>query len=420
MAKYKIKGGQSLAGNIHISGAKNSALKLLAASILADSESVIHNIPNIIDVNKMEEILRHLGACVTVEGSKVTIDPSSISSTILDASLTKKIRASIVLAGPMLAKYEKVTIAQPGGCLIGARSIEDHIDVFKQFKVELEIDGDNFNFKGKPQAGEIILSKMSVTATENAIMTAVLSPGKTYIRVAAAEPEIEDLANFLNAMGAKISGAGTHNILVDGVDKLHGTEFTVVQDRIEAATYLMMAIATRSELTIGPVIPEHLSIVIKKLLNAGASFDIIERDGLKYFQSHPVESFCGTSIDTRTYPGFPTDLQSAYTSLMTGASDKTMIFETLFESRFGYIEELKKMNARIDVVSPHIIEVHGGNHLQPADIDASDIRGGAALVLAALVAKGETTIDHIEMIERGYEKLDIKLSEVGADIQRID
>lgn len=420
MAKYKIKGGQSLAGEIRVSGAKNSALKLLAASILGESTSVIHNVPDIVDVNKMEEILRHLGAEVRVEGSQVTIDPSGINSTALDASLTKKIRASVVLAGPMLAKFHKVTIAQPGGCLIGARSIEDHIDVFKQFKVNLDVQGDDFIFSGKPVAGEIILSKMSVTATENAIMTAVLSPGTTKIRVAAAEPEIQDLADYLNSMGANIKGAGTHNITIEGVERLHGSEHDVVQDRIEAATYLMMAIATRSKLKIGPVIPEHLSIVIKKLLDAGAKFEVLEQDGKSYFQTHGSDDLKGTDIDTRTYPGFPTDLQSAYTALMTGAKGQTKIFETLFESRFGYIEELKRMNAKIDVVSPHIIEVHGGNHLRPEEIDAFDIRGGAALVLAALVASGETIIDHIEMIERGYEQLDIKLSGVGADIQRID
>lgn len=420
MAKYRITGGRSLSGRINISGAKNSALKLLAASILGDSVSIIHNVPNIIDVNKMEEILRHMGAKVEVNGGTVTIDPSGINSTVLDAALTKKIRASIVLTGPMLAKFHKVTIAQPGGCLIGARPIDDHIDVMSQYGIKSTQEGDNYTFSGKPVAGEIVMSEMSVTATENAIMAAVLSPGQTIIRVAAAEPEIADLANYLNAMGANISGAGTHNIIVEGVEKLSGCEHSVVQDRIEAATYLMMAIATNSEVEIGPVNPEHLSIVTKKLWKSGASFKIVDKDGHKYFKTEKHQQLSSVSINTRTYPGFPTDLQSAYTALMTIASGETRIFETIFESRFGYIEELKRMDAKIDVISPHIIEVHGPCALKPAEIDAFDIRGGAALVLAALTTSGETVIDHIEMIERGYEKLDIKLSEVGADIQRIE
>ena len=420
MAKYIIHGGKSLNGTIPIFGAKNSALKLLAAAILSDDASIIHNVPDIVDVRKMEEILTHLGADLKVDGDTVSINPVNITSTELDATLTKKIRASIVLAGPMLAKHGQVSIARPGGCLIGARSIDDHVDVFAQFGVKLQEDGEFFRFKGKPRAGEIILSKMSVSATENAIMTAVLSPGTTTIRVAAAEPEIADLAEFLNKMGAKITGAGTHNIIVEGVDKLHGAEHSVVPDRIEAATYLMMAIATKSTLKIGPVIPEHLSIVIKKLHLAGANFEIAEEDGKYYFMSKESDRINGVDIDTRTYPGFPTDLQSAYASLMTMAHGKTRIFETLFESRFGYIEELKQMNANIEVVSPHIINIYGTSRLRAADIDAFDIRGGAALVLAALATNGTTTLDHIEMIERGYESLDKKLSSVGADIQRTE
>lgn len=420
MAKYIIQGGRSLSGEITISGAKNSALKILAASILADSPSTIHNVPDIIDVNKMEDILRHLGASVSVSGDTVSIDPRGINSTVLDPALTKKIRASIVLAGPMLAKYGKVTIAEPGGCLIGARPVDDHIDVLSQYGVQVAQEGENIEFVGKPVSGEIVMSEMSVTATENAIMAAIFSPGHTTIRVAAAEPEISDLANYLNSMGAKIEGAGTHNILIEGVSHLSGVEHTVVQDRVEAATYLMMALATSSHLKIGPVVPEHLSIVTKKLWKGGANFQIIEEDGKKYFQTSPGSALKSVSINTRTYPGFPTDLQSAYTALMTQSTGQTRIFETIFESRFGYIEELKRMNAHIEIISPHIITVHGGNHLKSAEIDAFDIRGGAALVLAALVAKGKTTIDHIEMIERGYEKMDIKLSGVGADITRID
>lgn len=420
MAKYQIRGNKRLSGFIPVSGAKNSALKLLAASILTKEVSVIHNVPEIIDIKKMEDILSNLGCKVTVSKNTVTIDPSSINSTSLDPDLTKKIRASIVLAGPMLSRFGTVSIAQPGGCLIGARPIDDHIDVLSQFGVTVEQKGDEYIFNNKPLAGEIIMSEMSVTATENAIMASVLSDGDTIIRVAAAEPEIADLADYLNQMGAKISGAGTHNIKIEGVKELHGTEHTVIQDRVEAATYLMMAIGTNSELKIGPIVPEHLSIVIKKLKKASANFTIIKESDKFYFQTFPNGHIESVNINTRTFPGFPTDLQSAYAALMTKAKGESRIFETIFESRFGYIEELKRMNANIEVISPHIILVKGSSKLRSAEIDAFDIRGGAALVLAALMCNGETTINHVEMIERGYEKLDIKLSAVGADIKRIN
>lgn len=420
MAKYHITGGRELSGEIKVSGAKNSALKLLAASILTNQVTILHNVPDIIDVNKMEDILRHIGCKVEVSGDTVKIDPSGINTTDLDADLTKKIRASIVLAGPMLAKFGKVSISQPGGCLIGARPIDDHIDVLSQYGVSVRQDGDRYSFIGKPQVGDIIMSEMSVTATENALMAAVLSEGITSIHVAAAEPEIADLANFLNSMGADIAGAGTHNIVIRGVKELKGCEHTVIQDRVEAATYLMMAIATNSELKIGPVIPEHLSIVIKKLSMTGAQFKVNKIDGKYYFETKRHDQLKSVNINSRTYPGFPTDLQSAYAALMTLAHGKTRIFETIFESRFGYIEELKRMDADIEVISPHIINVNGPKKLRPSEIDAFDIRGGAALVLAALATPGKTVIDHIEMIERGYEKLDIKLSGVGADITRIE
>lgn len=420
MAKYLIGGGKLLHGEISISGAKNSALKLLAASVMTDQITTLHNVPNIIDINKMEEILRHLGANVTVNGNVVVIDPSNMHSTDLDPELTRKIRASIVMAGPMLARFGKVSIAQPGGCLIGARSINDHLDVLDQYGINISKSADIYTFVGKPMPAEIVLPDMSVSATENAIMAAVMANGTSVIHVAAAEPEIADLANFLNKVGAKIEGAGTHDITIHGVAALTGCEYTVMPDRIEAATYLMIGIATNSALTIGPLIPNHLNMVINKLRKTGASFDIINNDGKYYFITKPNKELKSVNINTRTYPGFPTDLQSVFVALSTQIFGNTRIFETLFESRFGYTEELKRMNAKIDIVSPHIIDIHGPGKLRATEIDASDIRGGAALVLAALVAQGQTTINHIEMIERGYENLDIKLSNIGADIQRID
>ncbi len=420
MPKYIIRGGKSLSGAVNISGAKNSALKILAASIMAEGESTIYNVPDIIDINKMENILRQIGASVNKKGNTVTINPKGVNTTILDPAYTKKIRASIVLVGPMLSKYGEVTITEPGGCLIGVRSINDHIDLFKQFDVEVIQEGNNFIFKGKPKAGEIILCKMSVTATENAIMAAVLSEGKTFIRVAAAEPEIKDLANYLNSMGADIKGAGTHDIEINGVKELKAVEHHVISDRIEAATYIMAAIITNSEITVGPLIPNNLNIVLTKLSKIGANFELINKDNEIFIKTLHHDQLKAIDIDTRTYPGFPTDLQSVYAVLMTQAYGKTRIFETLFESRFGYIEELKRMNAKIEIISPHIIEIYGYNQLKAQEIDAFDIRGGSALVLAALVANGETVINHVDMIERGYENMDKKLAMISADIQRIE
>jgi len=419
MSKFIISGPSKLTGKIPISGAKNSALKLIPAAILADGPSKISNVPKIIDIEKMTHIVESLGAKVLVNDDSVTIDPSSITSTDLDESCVKQLRGSVVLVGPMLAKYGKVKLAQPGGCLIGVRAIDDHLDMFLQLGVKIEDKGDYYNFSGKPKAGNVILNKLSVTATENAIMATVLSPGTTHIHVAAAEPEIADLANFLNRMGAKISGAGTHDIIITGVEKLKGTEYSVMPDRIEAGTYLMAAIATNSIVEIFPIIPDHMSIVLRKLERAGAKFRF-EKFG-QYFkvitsEHKGLKSF---SIDTRTYPGFPTDLQSVYAVFATQAKGQTKIFETLYEGRYGYVEEIRKMGAEINVETAHIVSIVGPQSLEGTKINALDIRGGAALVLASLIASGETEIDNVELIERGYENMDKKLSAVGVNIKII-
>lgn len=418
MAKYIIEGQVSLHGEIVISGAKNAALKILSAAILADTPSIIENVPRILDIEKLENIIRDLGAKVEVNGNTVTVDPKNINTTELNENLTKKLRGSIVLAGPMLAKFGEVTFFQPGGCLIGARAIDDHLDIFNQMGVALQEKNGKFTLKGKPQACNVILGKMSVTATENAIMAAVLSDGITKIDVAAAEPEIADLILFLNKMGAKITGAGSHTIIVKGVRKLRGTKHRVIPDRIEAGTYLMAAIATNSAVKIVDVIPEHLSIVLKKLRQAGAKFESYIENKKWVIATERHDSLVGVDIDTRTYPGFPTDLQSVYAVLATQTNGPTRIFETLFESRFGYIQEIKKMGANINIESPHIIYVYGQTPLNATAIESSDIRGGAALVLAALIANGKTTITGIELIERGYEDMAQKLTNAGAKIVR--
>ncbi len=421
MAQFKIQGKKQLKGKITISGAKNAALKIIPAAILGNSPSIIKNVPKIADIFKMDEILQSIGAKVTFSDNTFTVDPTGIESTTPDDKLVKKLRGSIVLIGPLLAKYGKATFCQPGGCLIGARPIDDHTDLFEQLGVKISYNEteNKYFFNGKPRAGKVVLKAMSVTATENAIMATVLSPGITEIHVCAAEPEIADLAKFLNSMGAKIAGAGTHEITIEGVKELRGTEHEILPDRIEAGTYIITAVATNSELEIGPIIPDHLSLVLKKLENVGARFEIIEKDGRSYFHSHKHGQLIAQNIDTRPYPGFPTDLQSPYAVLMTQAKGETQIFETIFEGRFRYLEELILMRASLEIENPRTFVINGPTNLIGTEISSRDIRGGAAVVIAALIAEGETVINDIEFIDRGYEDMDGKLRAVGAKMERI-
>ena len=420
MPKLIIRGQKKLKGVIPISGAKNSALIILAASLLADSESTINNVPNIEDIHRMIELIRSLGANICFEAGAVRVDPSTITTSVPDDKLVKKLRGSIVLGGPLLAKFHETIFSRPGGCLIGARPIDDHLDLFLQLGVTITEKEDHYHLKGKPKSADITLNKISVTATENAVMAAVLSEGTTTIHVAAAEPEIADLAEYLNSMGAKVSGAGTHDIVIEGVERLEGTEHTIIPDRLEAGTYLMAAIATNSSVEIGPVIPSHLNIVLKKLRMAGAKFELKDKGNESYIITSAGKELSSVSIDTRTYPGFPTDLQPQYATLMTQAQGASNIFETLFEGRFLYIDELKTMGAEIEVQSPHIVVVKGPTKLEGKELYSRDLRGGAALIIAALMAEGTTIINNTEYIDRGYEKIDQKLKNVGAEIERIE
>lgn len=420
MSKFIIQGGKTLHGEVNITGAKNSSLILLPASILASTTSTLSNIPQIDDIDRMVDIIKSIGAKVTHKDNEIVIDPQDVNSFSPDEKLIKRLRGSIVLVGPLLAKFGKATFSQPGGCLIGARPIDDHLDVFRQMGVTIQEKNGIFHLIGKPKAGEIVLSKMSVTATENAIMASVFSPGETIIQVAAAEPEIEDLADYLNKMGAKITGAGTHTIKIVGVEKLFGAHHEIIPDRIEVGTYLMAAVATNSEITIGPMIPSHLSIVFKRLGESGAKFEIFDKEGKQYIQTKKHAMLKAISIDTRTYPGFSTDLQAQYTVLMTQAKGKSNIFETLFEGRFLFLEELSMMGAKTEVLSPHIVNIYGPTELEGTNIVSRDIRGGAALVIAGLIAKGETTIADDGFIDRGYEHIDKKLAKLGASIRRVE
>ncbi len=418
--KFKVGGQKKLSGEIKIGGAKNAALKIIPAAILASSPCVIKNVPQISDIEKLVEIIKSIGAEVEFSENEIKIDPQKIKTFCLDESLVKKLRGSIVLAGPLLAKFGEVILNQPGGCLIGSRPIDDHLDVFEQMGVLIKKEGDNFHLIGKPKSGHIVLRKMSVTATENAIMASVFSSGITKIHVAAAEPEIKDLADFLNKMGAKITGAGTHEIEIKGVDKLNGVEYEILPDRIEAGTYIIAGILTDSEIVVGPVISCHNDLFFKKLKDAGAKFEIFLKNGKEYVKTFSGRKLIACDIDARTYPGFPTDLQPQYAVLMTQANGRTEIFDTLFDGRFRYLEELKLMKANVEVLNPNRIVVSGPSRLKGAEVSSLDIRGGAAVVLASLIAEGETIINNIEFIDRGYENMDGKLRMIGSKIERID
>lgn len=419
--KFKVRGGNKLSGEITIKGAKNAALKIIPAAILASSQCVIKNVPKISDVDKLIEILSSIGSKIDFNNGEVKIDASTISSSHPDEKAVKKLRGSIVLVGPLLARFGEAEFSQPGGCLIGSRPIDDHLDVFRQMGVNIEYSDEKFHLFGKPKPGHVILKKMSVTATENAIMAAVFSDGKTFIHAAAAEPEIKDLAGFLNKMGAKITGAGTHDIEIEGVRELSGVEYEILPDRIEAGTYIIAGLLTNSEIIVGPIIERHSDIFFKKLQDAGANLEIINRDGKEYVKTIKRSgNLIAQDIDPRPYPGFPTDLQPQYAVLMTQADGRTEIFDTLFDGRFRYLEELKLMKAGVEVLNPNRIVINGPAALKGAEVSSLDIRGGAAVVLASLAAEGETIINNVEFIDRGYEDMDGKLRGLGAQIERVE
>ena len=422
MAKFKITGGRSLSGEIEVKGAKNAALKMIAASILAKGKSVIRNVPDILDIQKMLNLVEGLGATVMFKNGILEIDTTNINSYSPDENLVKHFRGSIVLVGPLLGRFGQLRIAQPGGCLIGARPIDTHLNALKQLGIKYKVENDSYliNLENTPQGNvTVVLDEMSVTATENVIMSSVLGKNTIHLRLAACEPEIGELIDFLNKMGAKISGRDTHFITIQGVDSLKPVDFTVIPDRIEAATLAIIGILTKGIITIKNIIPEHLDIFLEKLKAANANFDLIRQGNRADLVIKRSTHLKSVNIDTRTYPGFPTDLQPPFGVLLTQSEGLGRIFETLYEGRFNYLKELASMGASVSIQSPHIFLISGPTPLYGKDIRSLDIRGGAAVLIAALIADGTTTIDNIELIDRGYEKIDERLNKLGAKIERV-
>lgn len=421
MAKYLVKQSGPLKGEVFISGAKNAVLPLMAAALLAEEECVIRDVPMLRDVAFMKEILASHGAKITeLEENILAIETKDITSTEAKFELVNKMRASILIMGPLLARKGIARIPLPGGCAIGARPIDLHLKGLEALGAIINVNNDEGYVEAiaGPQGligDTIYLDFPSVGATENIMMAAVLAQGTTYLENAAEEPEIVDLANFLNKMGAKIKGAGTDNIKIEGVSRLHGAKHTVIPDRIEAGTFMLAAAITRGALHIVNVVPDHLKPIIAKLRECGVRIEVGDEDMIVRGDLGPHVS---TDIKTLPYPGFPTDIQSPFMTYLATVEGSSTVIETVFENRFMHVAQLNKMGANIEAIGNKAV-IRGNAKLRGCEVMATDLRAGAALVLAGLVAEGETEISEIFHIERGYEKFIEKFEKIGASITKI-
>lgn len=417
MSKIIVRGGKKLSGRVKIHGAKNAVLPIIAASILGtDGVSVIHDAPPLDDVLVINKVLESLGIKIEYKHETVRIDASKIDTCEASYDLVRKMRASFLVMGPLLARVGQARISLPGGCAIGTRPIDQHLKGFEAMGAEIEL-GQGYieaRVSERLKGAKVYLDVASVGATENIMMAATLAEGTTLIENAAKEPEIVDLANYLNAMGAKIRGAGTGIIRIDGVSKLTGAVHTVIPDRIEAGTYMIAAAITNSDLYIEGAIGDHLRPVISKMQEMGVQIQEDE-NGLRVYTDRPLRA---VDLKTLPYPGFPTDMQSQMMALLLVADGTSLVTETVFENRFMHVEQMLNMNAQIKVEGRTAV-VSGGSKLQGAKVCATDLRAGAALILAALVAEGDTEITGIHHIDRGYVNIAEKLSALGADIRRI-
>lgn len=417
MAKFIINGGKALKGEVEVQKSKNAVLPILAASILTEEKVKLNDCPNILDVDNMLKILISLGCNVERYNKYMIIDSSPISSDEIPSKLAKELRSSIFLLGPILARLKKAKVAYPGGCDIGIRPIDIHIKGLKALNVNVKeeygyIICDASNMKG----ADMLLDFPSVGATENIMMAATGAKGKTVIRNAAKEPEIVDLQNFLVSCGVNVSGAGSGTIVVEGCEKIHGTEYTPIPDRIVAGTYILAALMTRGNLTLNDVIPEHLTSLLSKLTESSCKINIFNDKITITNNKRRIKAF--DIIETMPYPGFPTDLQAPMSALCCVAGGTSIILENMFETRFKHVSELVKMGAKI-IVRDKAAYINGVRRLHGADVKAYDLRGGAALILAGLSADGTTTVDDIYHIERGYQRIENVITSLGGEIFRV-
>jgi UDP-N-acetylglucosamine 1-carboxyvinyltransferase len=417
MEKLKIAGGYPLKGTVRISGAKNSAVALIPATILADSPVSIEGLPDISDVQILKALLEEIGGTVHFSNNEMTVDPSSMISMPLPNGKVKKLRASYYLMGAMLGRFKKAVIGLPGGCHLGPRPIDQHIKGFEALGARVTNEQGAIYLRADELRGaRIYLDVVSVGATINIMLAAVRAKGRTIIENAAKEPEIIDVATLLTNMGAKIKGAGTDVIRIDGVDHLHGCRHTIIPDRIEAGTYLILGAAVGEGILIDNVIPLHLESLIAKLREMDVHIDTSED---QIFVDGRAQKLKAIDIKTLVYPGFPTDLQQPMTTLLTKAEGSSLVTDTIYGARFKHIDELRRMNANIKVEGRSAI-INGPTQLQGAKVKASDLRAGAALVIAGLLAEGITEVTGLEHIDRGYSNLVEKLNGLGATIWRED
>ncbi len=419
MEKFIINGGKPLNGEIEVRGSKNATTPILAACLLTKEECIIDNVPRITDVMNMIKILQSMGVEVEKIGERTVrvkagddMDPEK-----MDFMLVGRMRSSILLLGSLLARFRKFKIKQPGGCIIGARPIGIHFDALEALGARITQDDQFYYFEADRLVGKkIILKEFSVTATENLMMAATLAEGTTTIRTAAIEPHVQDLGRFLRKMGADIRGCGFHTIEINGVESLHGARHTIQPDPIEAGTFAIAAGATRGEVIIKNVVPNDLDLVLEKLKEAGVLFDIEEGNKLHVRPTSKLGTL--TKVEARTYPGLPTDLQAPFAVLATQTEGNTLVHDTLYEGRMNYINELSKMGANAVICDPHRAIITGPTPLYGKDIQSFDLRAGATMIIAALLAQGQSTLSGIEQVDRGYEEIEQRLGNLGADIKR--
>ena len=417
MEQYAIKGGNPLVGEVEISGAKNAALAILAAAIMTDETVLIENVPDVRDTNVMMQAMESIGVTIhRIDRHTVKINASQVHNLVIEGDYIKKIRASYYLLGSLLGKYSKAEVVLPGGCNIGLRPIDQHIKGFRALGATVGIGYGRINAEAtKLKGNHIYMDVVTVGATMNVMMASVMAEGTTVIENAAKEPHVVDLANFLNSMGANIKGAGTDVIRIKGVSKLHGTEYGIIPDQIEAGTFMFAAAVTKGDVTVKNVIPKHLESISAKLLEIGCEIEESD-DAVRVVAAKPLGH---THVKTLPYPGFPTDMQPQMTVTLALASGTSIVTESIFENRFKYVDELARMGSNIKVEG-NVAVIDGVSGFTGASVNAPDLRAGAALVIAGLAADGCTVVDEIGYIQRGYEHFEEKLRGLGAMIEKVD
>ena len=417
MDKFLITGGKPLSGEVHISGAKNAAVAILPAALLISGKCTIENVPDISDVDSILQMMNSLGAKVDkTDCNTVTIDATNLHTWRADPDLTLKMRASYYLMGVLIGRFQKASVPPPGGCNFGTRPIDQHLKSFECLGCTVECDDTYVNIDAALLSGSnVYFDVVSVGATINAILAAVLAPGKTVLENCAKEPHVVDLANFLNLAGANIIGAGTDTIKIKGVDSLKGVTYSIIPDQIEAGTYMAAAVATRGNVLIKNIIPKHLDCITSKFVEMGVTIEEYDEE-IRVIADKPLKSI---RVKTLPYPGFPTDLQPPMVVLLATVNGKSIVTEGVWESRFQYIAELEKMGMHISV-DGSVATIEGGTPLIPAKVEATDLRAGASMVIAALACEGTTEISQLRHIDRGYEHIVEKLLSLGADVKRVD